>query len=78
MRIPPPLCRHCLEAADLELFRQAPDGLALIYCEHYRTLVHVTVAGHVPVHWVADHPCTPEAAADELAKSRRELHRAAN
>lgn len=78
MKIPPPLCRRCLEAADVGLFRQASDGVLLVHCQHHAVLARVTVADHVPVHWIADHPVTAEAAADELAASRREAHRQAN
>jgi hypothetical protein len=78
MKIPPPLCRRCLEAADLNLFYQAGDGLVLLHCPHLAVLVRVTVADHVPVHWVADHPVTPEAAAAQLAELRGQAHQGAN
>lgn len=78
MRIPPPMCRACLEAADIVTFRQASDGTVLLHCAHLAVLVHVTVKDGCPVHWVADHPVSAQAAAEQLAESRRQAQRGAN
>jgi hypothetical protein len=78
IRLPPPLCRRCLEAADVELFHQAADGVLLLYCVHHQVLARVTVADHVPAHWVCDHPCSPEAAERQVSESRSQAHQGAN
>lgn len=77
MRIPPPLCSNCIVNLERR-FAESRHGLLLAYCVHHDVLARLTIADHVPVHWVADHPVTAEAAEAELAASRREAHRQAN
>lgn len=78
MKFPPPMCRACLEAADVDVFCQASDGVVLLYCSHRQVLARITVKDGCPVHWICDHPCSAQAAEQQLVASRRQAHGEAN